>query len=62
MTHQNAPEHVLNINHHVSRKGTVPSLTRDLRVAGADLGGVCVTRVTSHPPWRGSLFHVIIMR
>ena len=26
--------------------------------AGADLG---VTRVTSHP-WRGSLFHVIIMR
>jgi len=29
-------------------------------LAGADLG---VTRVTSHPPpWRGSLFHVIIMR
>jgi len=29
-------------------------------VTGADLAGV--TRVTSQPPWRGSLFHVIIMR
>jgi len=31
------------------------------KLPGADLGGG-VTRVTSHPPWRGSLFHVIIKR
>ena len=31
------------------------------RVTGADLGGG-VTRVTSNPPWRSSLFHAIIMR
>jgi len=58
MTHQNAPEHVLNINHHVSRKGTVPSLTRDLRVAGADLGGVCVT---SHPPPGAAAYFMLLL-
>jgi len=31
------------------------------RGTGTDLGGD-LTRVTSHPPWRGSLFHVIITR
>ena len=39
---------------------TVPSNRFDTDTdTGADLEGV--TKVTSHPPWRGSLFHVIIM-
>ena len=30
------------------------------RGTGTEAGGM--TRVTSHPPWRGSLFHVIVTR
>jgi len=43
-----------------------PSLHDNVRLRtvhthrGGSGGGV--TRVTSHPPWRGSIFHVIIIR